>query len=159
MTSRKARNQEGPRTFNYRWLNGCPFLRRVSGRNSIGLGGKQVLRLGSGWGQTNISSRPGRGFLAYPAMRKFINRHTILRHLHTHTHRDAWTDPRRQAFRLSSSLPPSFFHHSFVRSFGKSFTGLLAKNYYPSKYSSRITTTGKYSYGQGLILQADTSVG
>lgn len=154
MTSRKARNQEGPRTFNYRWLNGCPFLRRVSGRNSIGLGGKQVLRLGSGWGQTNISSRPGRGFLAYPAMRKFINRHTILRHLHTHR-----TGARRQAFLLSLFHPPSIVLSSLVRSFGKSFTGLLAKNYYPSKYSSRITTTGKYSYGQGLILQADTSVG
>lgn len=155
MTSRKARNQEGPRTFNYRWLNGCPFLRRVSGRNSIGLGGKQVLRLGSGWGQTNISSRPGRGFLAYPAMRKFINRHTILRHLHTHTQR---TGARRQAFLLSLFHPPSIVL-SFTRSFGKSSTALLAKNYYPSKYSSRITTTGKYSYGQGLILQADTSVG
>lgn len=76
---------------------------------------------------------------------------------HTHTE-DRRTQTSFPTLALSSSLHPSFIH-SFVRSFGKSFTGLLAKNYYPSKYSSRITTTGKYSYGQGLILQADTSVG
>lgn len=79
--------------------------------------------------------------------------------IYTHTHtEDRPTQTSFPTLALSSSLHPSFIH-SFVRSFGKSFTGLLAKNYYPSKYSSRITTTGKYSYGQGLILQADTSVG
>lgn len=82
--------------------------------------------------------------------------------IYTHTGTHGQTHADKLSYSRSFILPPSFFHslvRSFVRSFGKSFTGLLAKNYYPSKYSSRITTTGKYSYGQGLILQADTSVG
>lgn len=99
--------------------------------------------------------------------RKRISRISCHAEIYQQTHNSAtFTHTQRgqaHADKLSYSrsfiLPPSFFHHSFVRSFGKSFTGLLAKNYYPSKYSSRITTTGKYSYGQGLILQADTSVG